>query len=182
MPEDSRAGDGRAVHSWTGRNLRAFLFYGGEEMKKGGKEKYSGPVTAAVELPKPKVLTREELHKELDDCLNMANLCKDQSYAPVIIKQWQYNSLLRERDEFKYECEYERASKKENECSEKWLKLLEARTQEKLSDISTKAAAQKQRRKPASIISKEFLAFQREQRQKRITMRTHSATRGRGEY
>jgi len=32
MPEDSRAGDGRAAHSWAGRNLRAF-FYGG--MKDG---------------------------------------------------------------------------------------------------------------------------------------------------
>jgi hypothetical protein len=34
MPGDSRAGDGRAVHSWTGKNLRALFFYGGLKINK----------------------------------------------------------------------------------------------------------------------------------------------------
>jgi hypothetical protein len=38
MLEDSRAGDGRAVHSWTGRNLRAFFMGGNESMKKENAE------------------------------------------------------------------------------------------------------------------------------------------------
>ena len=30
MPEDSCAGDGRAVHSWTGKDLRAFFMEEGD--------------------------------------------------------------------------------------------------------------------------------------------------------
>ena len=133
--------------------------------KREDEPRYSGPVTAAIEPPKPKVLTREELHKAVDSYLRVATFADCDAFSPVVIQKFQYDGFLKDANRAKEEI--------------KWLQdevfrlqeRLDSRRQERLDSIresleyaeGSKAAPQKTP-KPAGIISKEFLAFKREQR------------------
>ncbi len=73
-----------------------------------GKEKGSGKrghvIRAAIakfEPPKPEVLTKEGLHRRVDELLGVSEMVKSDSYSPVILPKWEYDSLVRDSERLK---------------------------------------------------------------------------------
>lgn len=65
-------------------------------MAKGAvnRKHMSVPLTVEIEPPKPKVLTKEELHQKIDEMLYVAEYMKDNKSSPVVIYRFQYEALL----------------------------------------------------------------------------------------
>lgn len=64
--------------------------------KRDAKKKLmSRPLTVEAERPKPKVLTREELHQRIDLWMEWAK--SSDSWTPMLIQKWEYDGLLKDK-------------------------------------------------------------------------------------
>ncbi len=68
--------------------------------KGGGKRgQGTGAAMAKFEPPKPEVLTREGLHRRVDELLRSSEFFKSDRYSPVILPKYEYDGLVN-REEF----------------------------------------------------------------------------------
>lgn len=119
--------------------------------KGGGKQGRSpGAAMAQYEPPKPEVLTREGLHRRLDELLEMSEFSKDDSYSPVILPKWKYDNLLFRSEQL-------------DELREEQMRQYKQSTQnlqELLTGLSNPAQKAAPKKSPAiCLVTDEFKAF-----------------------
>lgn len=73
--------------------------------RKGGVKQGQRPGAAMVkfEPPKPEVLTKEGLHRRVDELLGVSEMVKSDSYSPVILPKWEYDGLVNDSENLRDE-------------------------------------------------------------------------------
>lgn len=118
---------------------------------------------AKYEPPKPEVLTREGLHRRVDDLLEVSALSKSDSYSPVILPKWEYEHLIWESGRLKElteELMEERRNQSEQRRSELKERMEETKTL--LRRMSGTGARTKKKSGPIlSLVSADFEKFRK---------------------